>query len=83
MNRLVRFGSFLNEELWIGADGMRVHRCGSQVRRRVAWVRAWPKNVRLARMEATRSMEGRVSYRIVSGGNQVKGDFKDEYTLLI
>jgi len=33
MNRLVRFGPFLNEELWIGADDMRAHRCGSQVRR--------------------------------------------------
>jgi len=34
MNRLVRFGPFLNEELWIGTDDMRAHRCGSQVRRR-------------------------------------------------
>jgi len=48
LNRLVRFGPFLNEVLWIGADDMRVHKCGSQVGRRVAWVRAWPKNVMCA-----------------------------------
>ena len=34
MNRLVRFGPFFNEGLWIGADDMRAHGCGSQVRRR-------------------------------------------------
>jgi len=34
MNRLVRFGPFLNEELWIGTDDTRAHRCGRQVRRR-------------------------------------------------
>jgi len=62
LNRLVRFGPFLNEGLWTGADDMRVYKCGSEARRRVAWVRAWPKNVGVARVEATRSMGKRVSY---------------------
>jgi len=65
LNRLVRFGPFLNEGLWTGADDVRVYRCESEARRRVAWVRAWPKNVGVASegaVEATRSMGKRVSY---------------------
>ena len=65
MKRLVRFRSFLNEELWIGTDDMRAHRCGSQVRRREGSVWPWPKNPRVARVEATRSIMGeRVSRRM-------------------
>jgi len=64
LNRLVRFRPFLNEELWIGTDDMRIHRCGSRVRRRVAWVRAWLRNVGVTRAEATHSMGERVSYRM-------------------
>jgi len=51
MNRLVRFGPFLNEELWIGTDDMSAPGAG-----------AWPKNVNVARVEATHSMGERVSY---------------------
>ena len=46
---LVRLGPFLNDELWVGADNMRVQRCRSHVRRRVAWVRAWLENVCVVR----------------------------------
>ena len=43
---------------------MRVQRCGSEVGRGVTWVRAWPENVGVARVEATCSMGERVSYRM-------------------
>jgi len=65
MNRLVRFGPFLNEELWIGADDTRAHTCGSLIRRKEGSVGvAVAGNVCVARVEATRSMGERVSYRI-------------------
>jgi len=38
-------GPFLDEELRGDTDDMRVQRGSSQVRCRVAWVRAWPVNV--------------------------------------
>ena len=34
LDRLVRFGPFVNEGLWTGADDMKVYRCGSEARRR-------------------------------------------------
>ena len=46
--RLVRLEPFLDEELWVGVDVMRVQRGDSQVRNRVAWVRVWPENVGVA-----------------------------------
>ena len=46
--RLVRLGPSLDEELWVGADDMRVQGGDSQVRHRVAWVRVWSENVGVA-----------------------------------
>ena len=64
LDRLVRLGPFLDKELCVGADDMRAHKGGSQVRRRLAWVRAWPENVGVARVGAARSVGERASYRI-------------------
>jgi hypothetical protein len=64
LDRLVRFGPFLNEELRVGANNMRAQRSGSEIRCRVARVRALPENVRIARMKAACSMGERVSYHI-------------------
>jgi len=61
---LERLWPFLDDELWVGADDMRVQRGLSQVRRRVAWVRAWLENVCVARVEAACSMGVRVRYRV-------------------
>jgi len=65
MKRLVRFRSFLNEELWIGTDDMRAHRCGSQVRRREGSLGVGVAE-ECARCEGggDRSMGERVSYRM-------------------
>jgi len=86
LNRLVRLGPFLDEKLCVGADDMRAQRGGSQVRRRVAWVRAWLKYVGVARVEAARSMvdcELSNTLGLVYGGNKLGKGYKEGYTLLI
>jgi len=46
--RLVRLEPFLDKELWVGADDMRVQRGDSQVRRRMACAQVWSENVGIA-----------------------------------
>jgi len=81
LDRLVHLGPLLNEELWVGANDVRVQRGGGQVRRRVARVRAWPENVGVGRVEAACFVGDRVSYRIHWYGGHKLEEYKEVDTI--
>jgi len=64
---------------------MRVQRGGSEVRRRVAWVWAWPENVGAARRWPAPWGASELSNTFVSvySGHKLEKGYKEEYTPLI
>jgi len=70
-------GPFLDEESWVGADDMRVQRGGSKLRCRVAWVRAWPVNVGVARVGTP--LRGEASMVVINWRRIIKKGTHDRF----